>query len=262
MAQPGRRSSPRSRGRAEARAPREDLEAVRHLHHRCRGADRARRARLQVLGKPPHRRRADGGRALRGRADAGQRQARTAARRRNSRRSPPTAPAAIATLARLQLAGALLKAGQEGRGARRLRGARQDSRRRSAAARASPRLQAAACALGEADFTEMQNWLTPLMADDSPWRYSARELLGTGGVQGRQVGRGAHDPDAAACRPEDAAEHRRAGADRDGGDRRGRDCQEGSRQRRAGARRRQRTAAECTPAGAAPPATRRSRGDA
>src|SRR6185312_4738720 len=32
--------------------------------------------------------------------------------------------------------------------------------------------------LGEADFTEMENRLTPLMADNSPWRYSARELLG------------------------------------------------------------------------------------
>ncbi len=32
--------------------------------------------------------------------------------------------------------------------------------------------------MGEADFTELQNWLTPLMADASPWRFSARELLG------------------------------------------------------------------------------------
>ena len=40
------------------------------------------------------------------------------------------------------------------------------------------RLQAAGLRIGEADFTEMENWLTPLMADDSPWRYSARELLG------------------------------------------------------------------------------------
>ena len=39
-------------------------------------------------------------------------------------------------------------------------------------------LQAAAVRLGEADFTEMQNWLNPLIGDESPWRYSARELLG------------------------------------------------------------------------------------
>lgn len=40
------------------------------------------------------------------------------------------------------------------------------------------RLQAAGLRAGEADFTEMENRLTPLMVDDSPWRYSARELLG------------------------------------------------------------------------------------
>ena len=40
------------------------------------------------------------------------------------------------------------------------------------------RLQAAGLRVGEADFTEMENRLTPLMADESPWRYSARELLG------------------------------------------------------------------------------------
>jgi len=40
------------------------------------------------------------------------------------------------------------------------------------------RLQAAGLRVGEADFTEMENRLTPLMADNSPWRYSARELLG------------------------------------------------------------------------------------
>ena len=40
------------------------------------------------------------------------------------------------------------------------------------------RLQAAGLRVGEADFTEMENRLTPLMAEESPWRYSARELLG------------------------------------------------------------------------------------
>lgn len=40
------------------------------------------------------------------------------------------------------------------------------------------RLQAAGLRIGEADFTEMENRLTPLMADTSTWRYSARELLG------------------------------------------------------------------------------------
>ncbi|MFA5901222.1 MAG: tetratricopeptide repeat protein [Hyphomicrobium sp.] len=40
------------------------------------------------------------------------------------------------------------------------------------------RLQAAGLRLGEADFTEIENRLTPLMADTSPWRFSAREMLG------------------------------------------------------------------------------------
>jgi hypothetical protein len=40
------------------------------------------------------------------------------------------------------------------------------------------RLQAAGLRVGEVDFTEVENRLTPLMSDTSPWRYSARELLG------------------------------------------------------------------------------------
>ena len=39
-------------------------------------------------------------------------------------------------------------------------------------------LQAATLRVGAADFTEIENRLTPLMSDTSPWRYSARELLG------------------------------------------------------------------------------------
>jgi hypothetical protein len=40
------------------------------------------------------------------------------------------------------------------------------------------RLQAASLRLGEADFTEMENRLKPLVGDDSSWRNPARELLG------------------------------------------------------------------------------------
>lgn len=39
-------------------------------------------------------------------------------------------------------------------------------------------MQAAMLRLDKADFTEMENRLTPLMGDQSPWRFSARELLG------------------------------------------------------------------------------------
>jgi hypothetical protein len=45
------------------------------------------------------------------------------------------------------------------------------------------RLQAAALRLGEADFTEMENRLKPLTADDSAWRLPARELLGTAAIK-------------------------------------------------------------------------------
>jgi hypothetical protein len=40
-------------------------------------------------------------------------------------------------------------------------------------------IQAASLRLGEADFTEMQNRLTPLTGAGSPWRVNATELLGT-----------------------------------------------------------------------------------
>ena len=40
------------------------------------------------------------------------------------------------------------------------------------------KLQAAALSLDQADFTEMQNRLNPLIGDESAFRYSARELLG------------------------------------------------------------------------------------
>ncbi len=45
------------------------------------------------------------------------------------------------------------------------------------------RLQAAGLRLGEADFTEIQNRLKPLTADDSPWRFNAREMLGTAALK-------------------------------------------------------------------------------
>jgi hypothetical protein len=40
------------------------------------------------------------------------------------------------------------------------------------------RLQAASLRVGQADWTEMQNRLNPLIGDRAPWRYLARELLG------------------------------------------------------------------------------------
>ena len=91
-------------------------------------------------------------------------------------------PRGYATLARLSEAGAYLK---------------QDKRPEALAvfdalaadASADPlltnfaRMQAAALRLGEADFTEMENRLKPLTADDSPWRFTARELLGSAALK-------------------------------------------------------------------------------
>ncbi len=80
-------------------------------------------------------------------------------------------------LAKLQLAGALLKEGKKSEAL-----AAYEALAKEADADALLRdyasLQAAAVRLGEADFTEMQNRLTPLMGEESPWRYSAREMLG------------------------------------------------------------------------------------
>lgn len=45
------------------------------------------------------------------------------------------------------------------------------------------RLQAGGLRLGDADFTEMENRLKPLMVDGSPWRFTASELLGTAALK-------------------------------------------------------------------------------
>ena len=87
-------------------------------------------------------------------------------------------PRGFAALAELQAAGALVKAGKN---AEALAAFEKLGKRSSAdpLLRDFARLQAAALRLGEADFTEMQNWLNDLATDKSPWAASARELLGT-----------------------------------------------------------------------------------
>ncbi len=44
-------------------------------------------------------------------------------------------------------------------------------------------LQATALRLGEADFTEIKNRLTPLMAEGSAWKVAATEMLGTAAIK-------------------------------------------------------------------------------
>ena len=86
-------------------------------------------------------------------------------------------PSGYQALARLQLAGLL---NEQGKPAEALavyellaKDGSADSLLRGFAA-----LQAASLRVGEADWTEMENRLNDLAADDSPWRYNARELLG------------------------------------------------------------------------------------
>lgn len=82
-----------------------------------------------------------------------------------------------AQLARLQLAGALLKDGKNKEAFAAYEELAKDSNA-DELLRGYARLQAAALSLDDTDFTQMQNRLNPLVGDDSPWRYSARELLG------------------------------------------------------------------------------------
>jgi hypothetical protein len=91
-------------------------------------------------------------------------------------------PAGYAALAELSLAGAKLKAGKRDE-------ALAIFDKLAAQGGADPilanfaKLQAVSLRLGQADFTDIKNRLTPLMADDSSWRYIARELLGTAAVK-------------------------------------------------------------------------------
>jgi len=80
-------------------------------------------------------------------------------------------------LADLQAAGLLVKEGKKAEALAAYDGLAGNNRADSLL-RAFARLQAAGLRLGEADFTEMENRLTPLMGDKEPWRFNARELLG------------------------------------------------------------------------------------
>jgi hypothetical protein len=86
-------------------------------------------------------------------------------------------PNGYSALARLQLAGNAAKAGKTAEALAAYEALAKD-------ASADPlfsdfaKLQAAALKLGTADWTEMQNRLTPLADEKNAWRFSARELLG------------------------------------------------------------------------------------
>jgi hypothetical protein len=93
-----------------------------------------------------------------------------------------SAPRGYATLARLQVAAAEAKAGKTAEAVRAFEELAGDSGA-DALLRDFARLQAAALRAGEADWTEMQNRLNPLVGDTNPWRFSARELWGVAALK-------------------------------------------------------------------------------
>ncbi len=95
-------------------------------------------------------------------------------------------PKGYATLSELVLAGADLKAGKSEDALAIFEKVGQDGGADDLLA-SFARLQAAAIRLGSADFTEMQNRLTPLVDDTSPWRNSARELLGMAALKAGKI---------------------------------------------------------------------------
>jgi hypothetical protein len=86
-------------------------------------------------------------------------------------------PQGYAALARLQLAGNAAKAGKTTEALVAYEALASDSTVDPLLADFA-RLQTAALKLETADWTEMQNRLTPLTSEKNAWRFSARELLG------------------------------------------------------------------------------------
>ena len=88
-----------------------------------------------------------------------------------------TGPPGYAALAKLQAAGAAIKAGKDAEAVVSLDALAGDTGA-DQLLRDAARLKAASVRVDTADWTEMQNRLTDLMQGTSPWRYSARELYG------------------------------------------------------------------------------------
>jgi hypothetical protein len=86
-------------------------------------------------------------------------------------------PAGYQALAKLQLAGANAKAGKTAEAIATYQSI-IDTPGADSLLRNFSQLQIATLKLGESDFTEQQNRLTPLSGEDSPFKVTARELLG------------------------------------------------------------------------------------
>jgi hypothetical protein len=87
------------------------------------------------------------------------------------------APAGYQTLGRFRLAAEDAAAGKKAEALAQYQ-ALADDPATDPLLRSFAQLRAAELRVDEADFTEMQNRLTPLLVEGQPWRYSAQELLG------------------------------------------------------------------------------------
>lgn len=97
-----------------------------------------------------------------------------------------TGPSGYAALARLQLAGAQFAAGKTAEALQSYEALAADEQA-DAVLRDFARLQAASVRMNEADFAEIKNRLTPLLADGSAWRAPARELVGIAAVKAGKI---------------------------------------------------------------------------
>lgn len=97
-----------------------------------------------------------------------------------------TGPKGFATLASFSEAGVLLKQDKRAEALAIFDRLAEDSSQDPLLSNLA-RLQAASLKLGDADFTEMENRLKPLMGDSNPWRFRASELLGTAALKAGKI---------------------------------------------------------------------------
>lgn len=88
-----------------------------------------------------------------------------------------TGPRGYASLAKLHVAGALAKSGKQAEAVTAYESLANDGSA-DQLLKSFAQLQAATLRMGDADFTEMQNRLNSLTGEQSPFKVSARELLG------------------------------------------------------------------------------------
>jgi hypothetical protein len=96
------------------------------------------------------------------------------------------APSGYQMLARFRLAAEAAAAGKKAEALAQYQGLADDTST-DPLLKGFAQLKAAELRIDEADFTEMQNRLTPLLAENGAWRASARELLGLSAFKARNL---------------------------------------------------------------------------